>query len=278
MENINSEEKLDIETLEAHKVLSKAFWMGALTVKDDQHDFPTLLDLVKTRRKINRRFSLVDSGKNESFQLEWLGQAGADIYTTNETRSNIEELELINKACRRGNAITAYLFQGPFGEEDEKDSSFSDLINLGLNGIFVYISDHKAEYEFSQLYELASACRNGGSGLIYYHQGPVESYLGELSGYGVWIHLSDVKMEKAEDMELLIDVIKNPHSRGKCFILHVEKKWEILQLKDILDAGAFILFKSPPSDYKSSLRPVEDRARKKKLDFRAYYLYPEFLR
>jgi hypothetical protein len=40
-----------------------------------------------------------------------------------------------------------------------------------------------------------------------------------------------------------------------------------------MKTGAFVLFKSSLYDYKSPFRVLERESRKRKIDFRAYYLY-----
>ena len=44
-------------------------------------------------------------------------------------------------------------------------------------------------------------------------------------------------------------------------------------LEEIIKAGAVVLFKIAPIDYRSSLRKLEKMARDKSLDPRAYYLH-----
>lgn len=266
-----------------HELLSRASMERDLTVRDDQYDFPWLMDLVKTWRKRSRRFRLIDSGKFEVFLLEWLGQAGADIYTSDEARTNVEELELMKKACQRGRAVTAYFLLGPLRgekEEEAKESEslcFSDLVNLGRIGIYLYLSNRERKLNFTQLNELAYACRRGGSWLVYYHHGPLESSFEEIARSCAWIHISDRSLQEAEDIKLLIEAIRASLSKRAYFVVHIERKWDASQLRDVLDAGATILFKTSPSDYKSPLRPLEEEAGKRKLDFRAYYLFPNFL-
>ena len=257
-------------------ILSRASREKNLTVRDDQYDFPGLLDLVKAWRKSNRRVRVVDSGKIEAVQLEWLGEAGADIYTSDRARGNPEELELIHKACRRGRAITAYLLQGPLKEDEGEGPFFSDIVNLGKNGIYLYLSIRNTSLDFSMLRELASTAKKGGSWLVYYHHGPLEETLEELARSSAWIHLSDRSLKQPKDAEQVIELIKTSESRKPRFVIHVERRWDVRQLQDVLETGAYVLFKTALSDYRSPLRPLEEKSKKQKLDFRAYYLYPDF--
>jgi hypothetical protein len=56
-------------------------------------------------------------------------------------------------------------------------------------------------------------------------------------------------------------------------ILHLEKELPYVSLKEILEAGAVVLFKTPPIDYRSPLRKLEKMAKRKHLDPRTYYLH-----
>ena len=42
-------------------------------------------------------------------------------------------------------------------------------------------------------------------------------------------------------------------------------------------AGVHFLFLTPPCDYRSPVRPLEEKARRRPLDHRAYFLYPGFM-
>lgn len=266
----------------AHELLSWIKRGKDVTIRDDQYDFPWLMDMVKVCRQRRCRFRLIDSGKTDAFELEWLGKAGADLYTSDKARPKAEELELINKACRRGDALVAYFHQGLLGEEEEEESglesiSFFDLDKMGRDGIYFYISNRKIKRSFSQLSELAYACRQGGSWLVYYHFGPLEPAIEELARSGTWIHISDESVKESQDLSLLIEILKASSPKSTHLVLHLEAEWKIHQLRDAAKAGAIILFKSSHLDYRSPLRSLERESRRRKLDFRAYYLYPNFL-
>ena len=48
-------------------------------------------------------------------------------------------------------------------------------------------------------------------------------------------------------------------------------------LPDLVAAGVILLFKTPPSDYRSPLRPFEEAAARRRLDPRSYYLFPDYV-
>lgn len=249
-----------------------------ITVRDDLHNFSILLDAVKVARRKGSRFRLIDTGKLDSSQLEWLAKAGADVYTSSEARADFIELELVNKACKRGGATCAYFHHGPFDTEEESGSfSYSGLQDLGRNGIYLHLTNRQEERDGIRLDELAFACRRGGSWLVYYHHGPLELSLDELARYGAWIHATEQIFRDAEDQALVLDKVKFALSAGLRFVLHIEKGLDVSLLHDVISSGAFILFTSSLFESQSPLRMLAKKARQRKLDFRAYYLYPNIM-
>jgi hypothetical protein len=99
--------------------------------------------------------------------------------------------------------------------------------------------------------------------------------MGELGG--AWIHISDDSLKESPDKDLLAEILKAGSSKGTNFVLHLGKEWSAFELQDVIKAGAVLLFKSALRDYRSPLKPLEKEARRRQLDFRAFYLYPSFL-
>lgn len=277
MENETPKDE-DKELIEkAYELLSQAGKGADITLRDDQYDFPSILDSVKQCRKRGFRFRLIDSGGLDRFHLEWLGKAGADLYTSDEARRDAFELELVNKACKKGRAILAYFHHGTLESEEANSVFFSELENVARSGIYFHLSNKERQREFSRLIELAYTCLRGGSWLVYYHHGPLDPSLEELGRNGAWIHITDQSFYEAEDINLVLDAVKSALSSGVKIVLHVEKGLDYTLLRDIMNSGAYILFKSSLFDYKSPFRILEKEAKKRKLDFRSYYLYPAFL-
>lgn len=271
--NMNAEaEKRSLE------LFSSARQGEGLTIRDDLYDFSFLLDAVKVARRRGVRFRLIDTGKLDHFQLEWLAEAGSDLYTSDEARTDSIELELVNKACRKGRAICAYFNHGPLNSEEESGTiSHSDLQTLGRSGIYIHLTNRQNERDSLQLNELAFACQRGGSWLVYYHFGSLEFSLEELARNGAWIHTSDQIFKNAEDKSLVLDNLRSAISAGLRFVLHIEKGLDASLIQDMMSADATVLFKTSLFDYKSPFRALEKKARQRKLDFRAYYLYPNIL-
>lgn len=263
-----------------YQLLSLATEGKDITVRDDQYDFSWLLDAIKHCRKRSFRFRLIDSGQLKCSELEWLVQAGADLYTSDEARPNVSELRFLSRVCKRGKAIIAYFHHGSLEEESgdkASSASFSDLKDLGASGFYLHLSNKEEKRAFSHLNLLASICHQAGSWLVYYHHGPLEPYLDELGVNGAWIHLSDKSLKQSENNSFLLDIIKSARSAGANLILHLEKGLDFSFLRDIVKAGAFILFEFSLFDFKSPFLILEKETKRKKLDFRAFYLYPHFL-
>jgi hypothetical protein len=260
------------------ELLSRAEKEADLTIRDDQGDFAAFLDAAKRCRAKGGRFRLIDTGKFGVFELEWLAEAGSDIYTSNEARPNIAEIGLLTRASSRGDAIIAYFHQGALARNAEREStSLSFLMNIGRSGAYVYLTNRDVERSFPDLAALAYNCRSAGTRLIYYHHGPLAAELADPGRNGAWIHLSDSSLEFAEDTRSLLDVIEDASAAGAGLVLHVERGLPLSLLRDIMHAGAFVLFATVPSGRGSSLRPLEQKARRRAPDFRAYYLYADFM-
>jgi len=270
--------KTNAEAIEkGYEFLSLAAKGQDITVRDDQYGFYWLLDSAKLCRK-KGRFRLIDSGQLDRFQLKELAAAGADLYTSDKARQDVQELEFISKAYKKGRGLIAYFHYGALEGAEESDFlSFSDLMDLGRSGVYLHLSNREKERGLSKLNQLAYSCRRGQSWLVYYHHGSLEPSLMELGGNGSWIHVSDRSIQGTEDNELLLDVIKSARSAGTNLVFYVEKGLDVFLLKKIIRAGAVVLFKSSLIDYRSPFKPLEKEARKKKLDFRAYYLYTIFI-
>jgi hypothetical protein len=256
-------------------------WAGQgkdITVRDDQYQFPWLLDSVKLCRKKGARFRLIDSGKLDCSLLEWLAGAGADVYTSDEVRSEASELEQVNSSCRKGGAFLAYFHHGSLESEEESGSvSFFDLKNMGSCGIYIYLSNREMKREISKLNELAHDCRTGRSRLVYYLHGSLEDSLERLAGDKAWIHVTDQIFQKPEDRSLVLNKLRSAVSAGANLVLHIEKALHLSLLRGVIQTQAFVFFKSSLFDFESSFRALERKTRKRKIDYRAYYLYPTVL-
>jgi hypothetical protein len=278
MDNETQEQK-DLSSIErTFELLSLVTKNQTLTVRDDQFDYPTLLDAVRSFRDKKHRFRLIDTGRFNPFELEWLTAGGADLYTSDEVRTNAQELELINASSKRAKAMLAYFYRGILGvKEHESSFPLEDLMKVGRSGIYTHVTNRESRQDVSILSQLAYNCRRGGSWLVYYHHGPMETSLVDLARNGAWIHISDLSLKGEENQSIVKDVIPSARSLGGNLVLHWEKGIPLSLLDDIVAAGALVLFKSALFDYKSPYRALENKVKRRRLDHRAYYLHPMVL-
>lgn len=247
-----------------------------ITLRDDEYDFDMLLDAVRRFRDRRYRFRLIDTGRFDPFELEWITGHGADIYTSDEVRTSVHDLEFISSASKKGNAFVFYLISGKW-ENGEEDLSFSDLSNVARCGAYLYLTNRQQPRDIQKVARLAYQCAQSGSWLVYYHHGPLESSLLELAQNGAWIHVTDKSLEEEKNHSIVRDMVLSSRSAGSNVVLHWDGGENLVFLNDMVQAGAVVLFKSPLFDYKSPLKTLEKGIRRKRLDFRAYYLYPSVL-
>jgi len=246
-----------------------------LTVRDDQYDFLALLDGIRYCRRKGSRFRLVDSGVFERLQLELLLNAGADFYSSDEVRKDPKELEGLIRSYLRRKSLMAFFIKGAIKAEEGSESlQFADIVSLGLRGAYLYTSNKERERDLSLLNQLAASCCFGKSRLVYYHHGVLDPALIEVGGNGAWIHISDNSIQSEEDHPVLMEIVKSTRSSGANIVIYLEKKPDYMLFQKVIKAGAHVLFDRIQVDYRSPLKELEQAAARKKLDSRAYYLYP----
>ena len=246
-------------------------------VRDDQADFPSLRDAARSRRASGDSLKLIDSGTLAVAELEWLGAAGAEIFTSDLAGRSAHDLVLVSNAARKSGARVAYFHHGPFAAAGGSLFPFADLLELGRSGILLYASNAKGARDFAALDSLLHACAKAGTKFGYYHHGDLAAPLEDLARGGAWVHVNGRSLSAAADAALLADCAEAARAAGAGLVLHVEALLDPAPLADLLDAGAHLLFLTPPSDYRSPYRPLEERARRLRLDPRAGYLYSAFM-
>ncbi len=277
MENKTQVEREPVQPNKDFELFSLLKKKQNITLRDDQYDFSTLFDAVRQYCDRRYRFRLIDTGRFDPFELEWLCSHGADLYTSDDVRSRGHDLELASAAARKGNAVVVLLINGKLEDEGENILSFSDLVNVGRSGVYFHLTNRREERDIQQVLRLAHNCAMGGSWLVYYHHGPLNEALQELGHSGAWIHITDKSLEGEESPSLIRDIILQARSAGSNLVLHWDDGNRFSLLDDIVKAGAVVLFKSPLFDYKSPMKVLEKGIRRKRLDFRTYYLHPSVL-
>jgi hypothetical protein len=262
---------------EVFALLDKVKKGGEFILRDDQYGFNDTLDAVKTARARGTRFDLLDTGLFSVLELEWLCGAGAHFYSSDDARADVSELQVIRKACAKGGSSAAYLVRGPFESDDQPGRPpYSILLALAGDGFILHASNREHARDVRRLSELAEEAHKGGGFLAYYYHGAADAGLVELASRGAKIHLSD-KLLQERDLELLIAVLKaSPAGRSK-LVLYIEKGMPFRFLKKIFNAGATLLFKTPPRDRDSPIGELERKARRRPLRPGTYYLQATFL-
>jgi hypothetical protein len=277
-ERPEQEEKEPLFLDEKEELFSSMQKKQNVTVRDDHFDFNTLLDAARLFKDRSFRFRLIDTGVYDSFELEWITAQGADLYTSDKVRPDVRELELINASSKRGNAIVAYLVDSRSeADGEEAEVSFIDLVNAGRSGVYIHLTGRERTQGTAQIALLAHNCRRGGSWLIYYHHGSLEESLVEVGGSGAWIHISDRSLADEQSRSWVRDIVRSTQSSGANLVLHWEKGVQFSVLEDVVKAGAVVLLKSALFDSKSPIKALEKGIRRKRLDYRSYYLYPTVL-
>lgn len=262
---------------ELFALLDKVKKGGEFVLRDDQYGFTDTLDAVKTARACRARFDLLDTGRFSVLELEWLCEAGAHFYGSDDAGRESSDLVRVLKACGRGRSSAAFLVNGAL----EESGNVGPLppaapAELGRKGFILHVSNRARPRGFSALSELAEKAHKGGGFLVYYHHGAADAGLVELALRGARIHLSD-KALKEDDLELLCAVLKASRAGGPKLVLYVEKGMPVRFLKKLFNAGATLLFKRPPHDRDSLMGELERKARRRSLRPGTYYLHATFL-
>ncbi|MBP1660911.1 MAG: hypothetical protein H6P95_2103 [Candidatus Aminicenantes bacterium] len=246
-----------------YDLIDKAARSAKVVVRDDQNEWNEILDAVKAARSRRRRINLLDTGRFSAVELEWLCEAGARFFTSDEVRRDAGDLRRIQEACARGGSAIAFLVTGPV--------DVPSLLELARLKIILHISNRERAVDPAALAALAAEGR-----LVYYHHGPLAPELAEAAGLGIRLHLSDGSLDAGDPEPALGILAASRSGRGRVYV-YVEKGLPPEFLRDIASAGARLLFKTPPSDSQSRLRPIERRFAKTAPAPEDHYLDATFL-
>ncbi len=246
-------------------------------VRDDAGDLASFFDLHRERRRAGAGLKLIDSGKLGIYDLERLAEAGVEIFSSDASRTDPHGLILLALAARKGGVRPAYFVRGPFAAEAGVSSvSFDTILELARTGVRIAVSDSKGPRDPAALDRLADACRKGGTRLVFYHAGLPDASLAGLSRSGVWLHLDAAALEPAS-VALAGDLAAAARAAGGGLVLHVSETIDPDVFADFFAAGAFVLFHTPPSDYRDPRRELEESARQRPLPPDASYLFSGFM-
>jgi hypothetical protein len=249
-----------------------------IVVRDDQFEREVLLDAARSVRSKKIRMSLLDTGRFEPSDIEWLVREKVRFYTSDETCPREAELLLILKACRASKSFLAYFHNGPLGTGGGAEGfSLTALRGLLSSGLDLHISNRVHGRDFGVLADLADNARKGKAWMAYYHHGPLAEVLPAVAARGVWIHFADRSLEAAGSAEAALETVRAARDAGSRAVIYITEGLPLTLLSAVFEAGAAVIFQTPPSDIGSLQRPLERMARKRKVPVRASYLQTAFL-
>lgn len=252
---------------------------GDLVLRDDQADVDAIVDEARKRRARGARLQLIDSGRASVLDLERLCRAGADVFSSDRAGRVLADWIILLNAAEKGGGAIACFHHGPLASEPPAGGMpLADLLEAARLGLRLYLSDKTGARPADVVIALAEAARDGRRRLGYYHHGPEERWLLDLARRGAWIHVPAEFREAGAPSPLLLDIAAAAAGAGAGLVIHVERAVSERALEDLQEAGAYLLFRTPPSDYRSPLRPLEEKAAGRVPAPEASYLYSEFMR
>jgi hypothetical protein len=261
-----------------YELLDRVRRRGDLVIRDDQFDYEILLEAIRNSRRRKSRLRLVDTGRFEAAKVEWLIREGAHFHTSDEARPDSGDLFRFLRTSRKTRSRLAFFLNGPFGSEgDGAGFSPGRLRSLLEEGMDLHLTNRSGDREFAILKELAESARTGKGSLVYYHHGLPEPGMVAVASGSSWIHLSDRDISDDEGFGLVLETAAAASAGGARLAVHIEKGLSVDELGGLWQAGAVLLFKTPPSDDRSLIHQIERRAARRRLPARAFYLTTDVL-
>jgi len=249
-----------------------------LVIRDDQFDFPALLEAARYAGRRRIRMSLLDTGRFGLEEVESLAKAGARILASDDARPRADEWEILQEACRGAGTHLSVFWNGPLPAAEARTGvTFQSLLDLLGKGMDLHISNRTHVRDASTLARLAAAAKNGKGYLVIYHTGPLVAELVGPAAGRAWVHFSDASIADEPAAVVAVEIARAASGAGSRAVVHVERGLPLELLEALWTAGAALLFTTPPSDDRSLLRPVEKRAARRKLPPRAYRLSTAFM-
>jgi len=259
--------------IRTYELLDRVRTRRDLDIRDDQFDFPVLLEAARYAGRRRIPLSLLDTGRFGLEELESLAKAGARILTSDEARPRADEWEILLRACREGGTHLSALWNGPLPEAGGTGTigpqALDDLLGQGLD---LHISDRTRPRDAGRLSGLAAAARRGRGYFVVYHAGPLDEKLAGPAANRAWVHFADEAIPDEGAGVLAVEIARTASKAGSRAVVHIERGLGLDLLKGLWEAGAALLFRTPPSDDQSLLRPIERQAARRRIPARAYRL------
>jgi hypothetical protein len=261
-----------------YKLMDRVRTRRDLVFRDDQFDYPALVDAARYAGRRRIRLSLLDTGRFSVAEVEALARTGARILTSDEARPRAGEWEILLKACRESRTHLSVFWNGPLPAGDDATAiplrTLEDLLERGMD---LHVSDRTHARDAGTLGGLADGAKKGRGYLVLYHLGPLVPELAGTAGRRAWIHLSDRDALDASWAGLAVAIARAAAASGARALVHVERGLPLELLEELWSAGAGLIFLTPPSDRRSLLRPVERKAARRRLPARAFHLSTAFM-
>ncbi len=271
-------EKGIADVIRTYELLDKIRVRSDLVIRDDQFDYEALGETIRHSRKHKYRVCLVDTGLLDTDRLEWLIKEGARLYTSDEARPKPEELFPLVRTARRAGMSVSFLQNGALEKTGEAEAVFRDgLMRLLEEGMDLHLTNRIHQRDFALLVGLTEVVAKNRGYMVYYHHGPPDIEMQELAANGIWLHFSDRDIPADGDFNPVLDIVRAASAKGTKTAVHLEKGLALERLESLWDAGAVLLFKTPPSDFASAQKTVERKALRRRLPVRSFYLTTDFL-
>jgi len=264
--------------VEIYDLLDRVRMRRDLAIRDDQFDFAALLEAARYADRRGIRLSVLDTGRFGLDEVESLAKAGSRILTTDDARPRPGEWEILQEACRRAGTHLAVFWNGPLPAADGSTPiSLQILEDLLRRGVDLHVSDRTRPRPPEALAALAGPAAKGKAFFVLYHVGPLAAGLVAPAASRAWLHFSDASIEDEAAAALAVEISRAASAAGSRAVVHIERGLEIELLEELWNAGAALLFQTPPSDDRSLLRPIERKASRRRLPARAFWLSTAFL-
>jgi hypothetical protein len=264
--------------VEIYELLDRVRMRQDLVIRDDQFDLTALIGASEYADRRGIPLSLLDTGRFALDEVESLARSGARILTTDEARPRAEDWEILQAACRRAGTRLAVFWNGPLPAADGSTPISRQALELLLEGgLDFHVSNRVRPRDPEALAALAAAAKKGKAFFVVYHVGPLAAELVETASRRAWIHFADASIDGEPAAALAVSIARAASGAGSRAAVHVERGLGLERLESLWEAGAALLFQTPPSDDRSLLRPVERRASRRKLPPRAFWLSTAFL-
>jgi hypothetical protein len=238
-------------------------------LRDDLYDLTELEQLLEKAAARKLKIALLDTGKLAPADLERLSAFVFSFYTSDTARPDFQVLSQLSLTLSSGGCRLRYFIQGQL--EDSSDL-FSNVELFDS----IFISGRDRARPLDQLGRLAEEVSHSRSTLVYYHHQKPEENLASIGLKNCWIHLSSKAITEESEI-MILDIMKNIIKNKGRLVVHVDRSLPYAFLKELEEAGAFLVFNLPPVEPASRIFRLIKTWQKKDLPDKAFYLYKEIM-